>query len=362
MASKRVTRKVITGGPAAGKSTILAYLQQRLPRYGTRVFTVPEAARMLLEGGAAQTPVDSFTLQRAIIKTQLALEDAVGEMASTVPGRVVVLCDRGIMDNLAYDPVAFNMILEKMEMLRIPHLRDGRYDTVLHLVTAANGAQDFYVNDPARRETFEEACRIDQAIQDAWVGHPRWRLIDNSTGFTQKKKRVLREILHALGIPEPLEIERKFLVDASALDHLPGSAQTVDIEQVYLKTDEPELEERVRKRGQDGHYVYYHATKHDVRPGVRIEHEEQITEYDYLLLMQDRGESIVLKRRTYFVYDGQYLELDDYALMGLDLRTLEVEFTREGQELLLPDWLSASEEVTGKREYSNRNLAIPLST
>jgi len=41
-------------------------------------------------------------------------------------------------------------------------LRENRYDAVLHLTTAAKGAESFYTksNNAARRETIEEAREV----------------------------------------------------------------------------------------------------------------------------------------------------------------------------------------------------------
>jgi hypothetical protein len=53
--------------------------------------------------------------------------------------------------------------------------RDQRYTAVLHLVTAANGAEPFYTleNNETRLESAEEARRLDDRVLRAWVGHPR---------------------------------------------------------------------------------------------------------------------------------------------------------------------------------------------
>jgi hypothetical protein len=46
-------------------------------------------------------------------------------------------------------------------------LRDNRYDAVLHLVTAADGAEEFYagINNEARYESVEQAKEKDQRLQ-----------------------------------------------------------------------------------------------------------------------------------------------------------------------------------------------------
>ena len=42
----------ITGGPCAGKTTALAMLQSDLQQLGFLVLTIPEAATLLMKGGA----------------------------------------------------------------------------------------------------------------------------------------------------------------------------------------------------------------------------------------------------------------------------------------------------------------------
>lgn len=47
-----VFRICLTGGPCAGKTTALITLNQSLTDRGFRVFMVPEAATLLMKGGA----------------------------------------------------------------------------------------------------------------------------------------------------------------------------------------------------------------------------------------------------------------------------------------------------------------------
>lgn len=52
-----------------------------------------------------------------------------------------------------------------------------RYDAVIHLVSAAIGAEKYYTteNNAARTETIEEAQALDFRVLNAWVGHPTIR-------------------------------------------------------------------------------------------------------------------------------------------------------------------------------------------
>lgn len=72
------------------------------------------------------------------------LEDLFYEIASEQEKPAVIICDRGLLDNRAYcDPKVWNALLEELGMNMV-QLRDKRYDAVVHLVTAADGAEKFY--------------------------------------------------------------------------------------------------------------------------------------------------------------------------------------------------------------------------
>lgn len=72
-------------------------------------------------------------------------------------------------------------------------VRDNRYDQVVHLITAADGAEEFYncEDNPYRTEDPELARERDRATAQAWVGHPYIDVIDNSTNFEAKLTRML---------------------------------------------------------------------------------------------------------------------------------------------------------------------------
>ena len=47
-----MTRILVTGGPCAGKTTALAAIAQDLTQLGYKVLVVPEAATLIMRGGA----------------------------------------------------------------------------------------------------------------------------------------------------------------------------------------------------------------------------------------------------------------------------------------------------------------------
>merc|ERR1719150_2082117 len=84
---------------------------------------------------------------------------------------------------------------------------DNRYNQVIHLVTAAKGAEDHYTrsNNNARTEDISMAVKNDNLVGDAWVGHPYYEVIDNATDFEMKMRRLTKTVADKLGIPNAEE-------------------------------------------------------------------------------------------------------------------------------------------------------------
>ena len=120
---------------------------------------------------------------------------------------------------------------------------------MFHLVTAANGASEFYTleNNKARTETIKEAIEADNKLIEAWTGHPHLRIIDNSTNFEDKMRNLIKEISVFLGEPEPYEIEKKFLIEYPDITWLNKNCKKVEIIQTYLNSNNDD-EIRVRQR------------------------------------------------------------------------------------------------------------------
>lgn len=360
----KVPTIVLTGGPCAGKSTALAVLQEWLLARGYRPFSVPETSTILrLSGFTPNAPTTPFEFQHRVMTFQTMLETQFRGIAESYPAdkKPILLFDRGLMDAKAYvEPHVF------AEVLKATGWREAlifeRYDTVLHLRTAALGAEDHYTlaNNAARVETPEEARLTDERTLAAWVGHPHLRVIPNEPHMTfdDKINRAKKHVAHALGIPEPLEIERKFLVDQHMLDTLPVPHTLLQIEQTYLRT--PEGECRVRATTHDGVTTYTQTTKHAVKPGVRIEKEHVIParEYQELLHMKDPEHRTIRKNRHTFVWENQYFELDLFIEPRAGLTLLEVELTDLQDTVVLPPFIPIIEEVTDDPEYTNAHIAL----
>ena len=181
-----ISKIVITGGPCAGKSTAMSWIRNAFSQRGYSVLIVPETATELITGGVAPwTCGTNADYQKCQVELQITKERLFEQAASTMDaGKILIVCDRGIMDNRAYmNEEEFESVLKALNG-DIVKWRDG-YDAVFHLVTAANGAEEYYsnANNAARYETAEEAIALDDRLLSGWVGHKHLRVIDNATDF-----------------------------------------------------------------------------------------------------------------------------------------------------------------------------------
>ncbi len=358
---KMVHKIVLTGGPCAGKSTALSWLQNEFSKRGYCVLIIAETATELILAGAGMNVFDSGNFEKNILKLQVEKEKLFEAAIKNIDkyNKFLIICDRGIMDCKSYlTELQFKNCLNELN-LNETQVRDS-YDAVFHLVTAAKGAEKFYnFDNPARRESLDEAIEMDDKTVKSWIGHPHLRIIDNSTDFENKMKRLLKEVSLFLGEPEPYEIERKYLIEypnIEKLEKLPNCTK-VNIVQTYLKNS-PEEEIRIRQRGQNGQFIYTKTIKRKVDKVKRIETETRITSDEYLDLMLNSvsRNNQIKKTRYCLLYKNQYFEIDVYPFWK-DYAIMEIELHDENQKIEFPKFIKVIKEVTGDEEYYNKNLA-----
>ena len=358
----------LSGGPSGGKSTsiskICTELQEKL---GVHCIVSEECATELITGGIY--PGDNISMdnfQELVLDLQLAKEELCKRAASFYDeDKVAIIYDRGLLDQMAYiDKEKFEKLLAKRG-LTIADV-NNRYDVVLHLVTAAKGTNAYTTaNNVARRETAEEAIIADDKTLKANMIHPHLRVIDNSTDFEHKIQRVLGVIFDMIGAPAPSEIERKFLIrrpSQEMLDTLSFATKN-EIIQTYLKSDIPEVERRVRQRGnkKDG-YSFYYTEKTPVSDVERVEKESKISMKEYVDYLTEADTTLhqIRKTRYCFLHNNLYFELDIYPFSE-EYAIVEIELSHADDEIVIPDFLNVVMEVTDDFRYKNYSLAKTLS-
>lgn len=108
-----------------------------------------------------------------------------------------------------------------------------------------------------RSEDVEQARQLDDMAAASWVGHPYFDVIDNSTDFEGKMRRMIGAVCQKMGIDTGdrlLQNSRKlkFLVKGPLPDNsVFPPFQDFEVTHTYLQSDSNN-QVRLRKRGQKG--------------------------------------------------------------------------------------------------------------
>lgn len=357
---------VLTGGPCAGKTTILSILEKDLTEKGYKVFVVPESATQLINGGIkvfGEHPVAFDEFEKLLFQYQLYKEDMYEKAIACTDSDIdcVIIYDRGILDNKAYvDKEAFQQILSDLGLNELE--LSERYDMIIHLVTAADGALEYYTldNNTARSETPEEAIILDRKAMNSWMIHDNVKIVDNSHDFDAKIQRVLNEVSNFLGDPIRIKFQKKFIGHLKDTSFLLNDECCVkaDIYQTYVNSGNPEYEKRLRKRVcQEVTSYYLTVQKKNMDGAMQVVMERKLDENAYLKMLETHEIlGSINKKRYTFIYEKQYYKLDVFD--DLDMVILEIDATLGNDCINIPEFLFEDvAEMTCQDEYYNFNLA-----
>jgi len=361
---KRIIKIVLTGGPAAGKTTLISrILNEFKQENGWRVITIPETATELISGFGIRPfggCMSMLAFQDFVIADQLHKERLALKAAEVVEEEnILIIYDRALMDDKAYiTDEQFKEVLARFDGLTEERVLEG-YDAVLHLVTCAKGAEFAYnLGNEARTESLEYAREMDDRTLRAWRGHPNLSIIDNAINFEDKMNRAIRAIYAILGEPAPQQRKRKYLIDMPDMDVVASryGAVALDMMQTYLLPTKPGVERRIRQQTNGAGYLYFYTEKHTAEDGSKWATERSIPEKQYVryLMESDNRLHSVRKVKYRFIYNDRRVEIDVYPFS----RERAIMFVyHEGEDAVLPPEVSVIREVTGDPEYKNRQLA-----
>lgn len=363
----RVQKLALTGGPGGGKTKLAKFIERKARARGYDVHLVPETATLLMNSGLSPhgSMANLLNFQRAVLKETL-FREAIGAKMLKESGnpKRLLITDRGVPDFSAYvsDEDA-RMLLKERGFSHMALARDANYGAALHMRTAALGAEKYYSNrsNKQRSEDLLSARVLDQRTLLAWMGHQHLAIIGNKyNSFRGKLEAGWREACRLLGIPEPREIEKKFLVEPVDFSVLGIPHVTIDIEQYYLAlSGNRDVVPRIRSWGQGGVATYSFTEKREIAPGEVEEIEEQISEmvFAHYTKYQKPGTVCLRKRRTCFVYNDQYFMCDEFLSGRPGLTMLEIEVESQKTVVDLPPFLTVRADVTYDPLYSSSAIA-----
>jgi len=229
-----------------------------------------------------------------------------------------------------------------------------------NFVLRRGNERDFTVtytaNNAERKEGLELARELDKKVIQAWSEHPHLRVINNHENFDTKINRVIQDISNVLEIPQQIVEERKYIVRLTG--EIPDAIES-DITQTYL-TSEPRSEVRLRRRTLNGVSVNVRTTKKTLPNNEQVVTERQIDNnlYESLMRQADPYRQSIHKIRKTFIWRGQFFELDTYLAPTSNLQILETKGIVDHEDVNFPPFIEVVEDITGKTEYYNYNLAL----
>ena len=362
--AKNIKKIVLTGGPAAGKTTLVSRILKEFKQEdGWRVITIPETATDLISGFGIKpfgNCMSMLAFQDFVIDDQLHKEKLALAAAEIVPeDNVLILYDRALMDDKAY--------ISDEEFAEVISRFDGRteervlanYDAVIHLITCAKGAEFAYdLGNAARTESIEYAREMDDRTLRAWSKHPNLKIINNDVNFENKINRALREIYRIVGEIEPMTEKRKFLINLPDMAAFSAKYDAVaaEMDQIYLRVTNANIERRVRRQKSGGEYLYFFTEKHFMPDGTKWDTEQPIPKktYDRYLLERDDSLNTVHKTKYRFIYDSCRYAIDVYPFDST--KAILFRYTSDDKPDL-PEEIKVIREVTGDLTYKNKQLA-----
>lgn len=191
----RIPRIVITGGPCSGKSSMMRMFKAEF----SDIQFVPEVATLLVTQVGitpGTTPEDLRRFQRTIWRTQKLLEETSAEFAASCGKRAIVF-DRGSIDNAAY---LSGGIEEFQKIFDTSYLREyDNYDLVIYLSRPpAEVYEREKANNPARGETYEQACEVGLRTLKAWGFHQNMHIAGTSYDTWDQKVAHARNLIKDL--------------------------------------------------------------------------------------------------------------------------------------------------------------------
>ncbi len=260
-------------------------------------------------------------------------------------------------------------------------LRDNRYEGIIHLITSADGADEYYnvLTNEARYESRDEAVEKDRALRKAYYLHKNWWCVDNNVpDFTTKMMRAMDACYNIIGLRRAIGtfFYKKFLLKKITQDKkglLSGHKIPIDYTNlpdfeefevfedfIDFKTNEGTVtESSITRKGKGEAFSYTHEYT-IIKKNQRIRKKRNISAAEYLHLLERKIADMqqVHKHRLAVVMDTIYYIIDYYdnvpgqpVLMIVQLINKMQEISETKDRLKLPKGIEISRDVTDEQAY-----------
>jgi hypothetical protein len=305
-----------------------------------------------------------------ILRAQLNIENYFEELAKLQKKDVLIVCDRGACDTFAYCSKEVQEAVLKKENWSIDFLNHHRYDKIIHMVTAANGAESYYgLDNDARSENLTEGINLDRNIQKVWFTNPRYVIVDNSEqGFQKKISRVFTEIGELLSMPTE-KFVRKFLLKNLFKESVfpEGITFAPYVETInYLSQNDKNVISYLRKREyvKSAKMILTLKTRHiNEEIEKRIETGRPLDQkvYNEFLNQKDLSKQELKKECFYFRMEDNtnvsIYKIETFMLKENPFSILHLTSNSVKKNKKFPEFLEVVEEVTNNKSFFTHKLA-----
>ena len=158
-------------------------------KMGNFIHCVPETATIMITLVGLNPKLNARRFNSSLYRVQAIFEATSAEQAVDEKKKAMLL-DRGTIDNAAY----MKGLLTDFSAL-IKTTADYEYSKYQLVICLEMPPKHVYeqhrYNNPARKESYEEAFLLGEKIKEVWKGHPNLHLVSGENTWEEKEKTVL---------------------------------------------------------------------------------------------------------------------------------------------------------------------------
>ncbi len=316
-----VIKIALTGGPSAGKTTIIEEIKRYVKKHTNyNLIVIPETATELSDNLIRpQDAKRAIDFQGSVLERQVFKEQEANNIIKyNEKENNLILCDRGVMDNWAYlnSHEEFDYLLDKHGLDEINILDD--YDLVIYLESTSCYDNLNYETESneARYEAKEEASVLDKKTLLCWCGHRNLKIVKAKENFTDKKNEVIDILKEFISGIRKSSFEM-YEIDESSSDltmYDDNNSITTSEYHYYLDLNDKNgydyvLIKRIYKENES--YVF--VVKKTINKVVRIVHDKKVSQAEFLnLIAKYKIKKIIKKEVLSSIYDGFVYKIESY--------------------------------------------------
>lgn len=340
---------IFTGGPCAGKTTMIELVKEYLKEKDCIVLVVPEAATEIFGIGIRYEmlkSVDNF--QQMIFDYQRTKENTINNILKLNKDsnkKFIIIYDRGVLDNKAYfdDYKGFNNLLNN-KYSEIDFL--DNYDLVFDLITLADCNPEKYnlSSNEARTESPEVAIKLDRKTSNAWAGHRNINVINTSLTIEEEFDLIKTKLDQLLDDFYKKEI-KKFEIDNDIYDfykYNDNNSRLINVEEISVDVKpDTDIFYKIYKRNYKGKTSYIFNISYVKNGILTTVYDSKITSNEYKKIIAIYKIKNILKyKQLSFIENRQVYDVKFYK----DNVVLEYEENLLNDRLILPECIKIKEK------------------